>query len=248
MPDTPADAGAAAVKEAKPAPVRGWRAIVAAMRSPRTAAVSLLAFSSGMPLGLVWIAIPDWLRNSGVDLTTVGLVTLTQAPWTFKVLWAPLMDRWSIPWLGRRRGWAAVMQIALFALTLMLAGVGHVPETPWVVLALSLAIACASATQDIAIDAYSVDVLRSEEQGVAVGGSRSIYRIAMFLAGAFSITFAGWTSWPLVCTCMALLYLPMVFVTIKAPEPEDAPSGSGPTPAGPGAGGGGGDLVPGGDP
>jgi PAT family beta-lactamase induction signal transducer AmpG len=224
MPETPADAGAAAVKEAKPAPPRGWRAIVAAMRSPRTAAVSLLAFSSGMPLGLVWIAIPDWLRNSGVDLTTVGLVTLTQAPWTFKVLWAPLMDRWSIPWLGRRRGWAAVMQIALFALTLMLAGVGHVPETPWVVLALSLSIAFASATQDIAIDAYSVDVLRSEEQGVAVGGSRSIYRIAMFLAGAFSITFAGWTSWPVVCVGMACLYLPMLFVTIKAPEPEDAPA------------------------
>jgi PAT family beta-lactamase induction signal transducer AmpG len=207
----------------KPAPPRGWRAIVAAMKSPRTAAVSLLSFSSGIPLGLVWIAIPDWLRNSGVDLTIVGLVTLTQAPWTFKVLWAPLMDRWSIPWLGRRRGWAALMQIALFALTLMLAGVGHRPETPWVVLALSLAIACASATQDIAIDAYSVDVLRPEEQGVAVGASRSIYRIAMYLAGAFSITFAGWTSWPVVCACMALLYLPMLLVTIKAPEPEDAP-------------------------
>ena len=207
----------------KPAPPKGVRAIWAAMKSPRTAAVSLLSFSSGIPLGLVWIAIPDWLRRSGVDLAIVGLVTLTQAPWTFKVLWAPLVDRWAIPWLGRRRGWAAVMQIALFVLTLLLAGVGNVPEAPWVVLALSLAIAMASATQDIAIDAYSVDVLRPEEQGVAVGASRSIYRVAMYLAGAFSVTFAGWTSWPVVCVGLACLYLPMLFVTIKAPEPEDAP-------------------------
>jgi PAT family beta-lactamase induction signal transducer AmpG len=199
------------------------RTIAAALGSPRTAAVSLLAFSSGMPLGLVWIAIPDWLRSSGVDLSIVGLVTLTQAPWTFKVMWAPLMDRWALPWLGRRRGWAALMQVALFALTLALAGVGHVPEAPWVVLALALAIAFASASQDIAIDAYSVDVLRPEEQGVAVGASRSIYRVAMYLAGAFSITLAGMYSWPAVCVGLALLYLPMLVVTIKAPEPEDHP-------------------------
>ncbi|HUD72059.1 MAG TPA: MFS transporter [Dongiaceae bacterium] len=199
------------------------RTIAEAMKSPRTAAVSLLAFSSGMPLGLVWIAIPDWLRNGGVDLKIVGLVTLTQAPWTFKVLWAPLMDRWALPWLGRRRGWAALMQVALFALTLCLAGVGHVPEAPWVVLALSLAIACASATQDIAIDAYSVDILRPEEQGVAVGASRSIYRVAMHMAGALAITVAGMTSWPAVCVGLATLYLPMLWITIKAPEPEDAP-------------------------
>src|SRR5262245_15754591 len=119
---------AAASGGGTPPKKRGALATIAeAMKSPRTAAVSLMAFSSGMPLGLVWIAIPDWLRNSGVDLKIVGLVTLTQAPWTFKVIWAPFMDRFAIPWLGRRRGWAALMQIALFALTLMLAGVGHVP-------------------------------------------------------------------------------------------------------------------------
>ena len=205
----------------KPPPPRGWRAIVAAMGSPRTAAVSLLAFSSGLPLGLVWIAIPDWLRSSGADIKTVGLVTLAQAPWTFKILWAPLMDRWAPACLGRRRGWAAIAQIALLVLTLMLAGVGHRPETPWVVLALALAIAVASATQDIAIDAYSVDILKPEEQGVAVGASRGIYRVGMFMAGAWSITLAGWWSWPVVCVVLALLYLPMLVVTIRAPEPAD---------------------------
>jgi len=224
-PETPA-AGAAASGAPPPRAPRkpgALAAIAAAMKSPRTAAVSLLAFSSGMPLGLVWIAIPDWLRSSGVDLKIVGLITLVQAPWTFKVLWAPLMDRWALPWLGRRRGWAALMQVALFALTLALAGVGHRPETPWVVLALAFAIAVASASQDIAIDAYSVDVLRPEEQGVAVGASRSIYRVAMNLAGAFAITLAGIYSWPTVCVGLALLYLPMLVITWKAPEPEDHP-------------------------
>ena len=98
--------------------------LVQAMRSWRTASVALLSFSSGLPLGLVWIAIPDWMRSIGVDIRTVGLITLAQAPWTFKLLWSPLLDRYAPPWLGRRRGWAAVAQVALFVLTLALAGVG----------------------------------------------------------------------------------------------------------------------------
>lgn len=224
MPD-PIPTAALPASSAPPTPAaprpKGLRAVAQAFRSPRTFAVSMLAFSSGMPLGLVWIAIPDWLRNSGTDIRTVGLVTLTQAPWTFKVLWAPLMDRYAPPWLGRRRGWAAIFQIVLLALTLLLAGVGNRPETPWVLLSLALAIAFASASQDIAIDAYSVDVLRPEEQGVAVGASRSVYRVAMYLAGAFSITAAAWFSWPVVCVALALLYLPMLVVTIRAPEPAD---------------------------
>src|SRR5262245_64130224 len=105
----------------------GYRSLVEAMKSWRTASVVLLSFSSGLPLGLVWIAIPDWLRSSGVDIKTVGLISLAQAPWTFKVLWAPLMDRYAPPFMGRRRGWAAIMQVVLMALSFALAGVGHHP-------------------------------------------------------------------------------------------------------------------------
>jgi PAT family beta-lactamase induction signal transducer AmpG len=195
--------------------------LVAAMRSWRTASVVLLSFASGLPLGLVWIAIPDWMRNIGTDIRVVGLVTLAQAPWTFKVLWSPLMDRYSPGRLGRRRGWAALAQIGLFATTLMLAGVGGRPETPWVVGALALAIAFASATQDIAVDAYAVDVLRPEEQGVAVGARIACYRAAMFVAGGLSITLAGRWSWPAVNAGLALLYLPLLAVTVQAPEPEE---------------------------
>ena len=198
-----------------------FKSLSLALRSWRTASVVLLSFSSGLPLGLVWIAIPDWLRNIGVDIKYVGLVTLAQAPWSFKFVWSPFMDRFVPPWLGRRRGWTAIAQVALFALTLCLAGVGNHPDTPWVIGALAFAIAFAAATQDIAIDAYAVDVLEPSEQGVAAGARVAIYRAAMYVAGGLSITLAGLYSWPLVNAVLASLYLLMLLITIKAPEPEE---------------------------
>ena len=131
--------------------------LIHALRSRRTLAVSLLSFSSGLPLGLVWYAIPDWMRDVGVDIRVVGLITLAQAPWSFKVIWSPLMDRYVPPFWGRRRGWMAVTQLVLLVLGLMLAGVGGRPEALWVVGALAFAIAVASASQDIAIDAWRID-------------------------------------------------------------------------------------------
>ncbi|MFQ5766463.1 MAG: MFS transporter [Acidobacteriota bacterium] len=195
----------------------GLQSIVQALASRRTAAVALLSFSSGLPLGMVWIAIPDWLRSAGVDIRVVGLLTLAQAPWTFKVIWAPLLDRYRPPFLGRRRGWALLAQIGLVATTLALAGVGHHPDAPWIVAALALSIAFASATQDIAIDAYAVDVLKKEEQGVVVGARTALYRGAMYVAGGLSITAAARFSWPVVNVGLACLYLPMMIITWKAP-------------------------------
>lgn len=191
-----------------------------AATSWRTLSVALLSFASGLPLGLVWIAIPDWMRSIGVDIRVVGLITLAQAPWSFKMLWSPLMDRYAPSFLGRRRGWTLIAQVALFALILALAGVGGRPETPWVVGALALAIAFAAATQDIAIDAYAVDVLRPEEQGMAVGARTALYRAAMLLAGALAISAAAHFSWPVVNAGLAVLFVPMMLVTWKAPEPE----------------------------
>src|SRR5436189_3478921 len=160
-----AEDGLGRSRRGAPAVTGRFRVLGRAMASWRTASVVLLSFSSGLPLGLVTIAIPDWMRSLHLDIRVVGLITLAQAPWAFKVLWSPLMDRYTPPWLGRKRGWAAVAQVTLFALTLLLAGVGHRPETPWVVAALALAIAFAGASQDIAVDAYAVDVLRPEVQG-----------------------------------------------------------------------------------
>jgi PAT family beta-lactamase induction signal transducer AmpG len=182
--------------------------------------VALLSFSSGLPLGLVWYSIPDWMRDIGVDIRVVGLFTLAQAPWAFKVVWSPLMDRYAPPFWGRRRGWMALTQIALAVLGLLLAGVGDRPEAIWVVGALALAIALASASQDIAIDAYAVEVLRDEEQGAAVGARIALYRAAMVVSGGAAITAAGRLGWPAVNLLLALVYVPMLVLTWKAPEPE----------------------------
>jgi len=194
-----------------------------AMRSWRTGSVALLSFSSGLPLGLVWIAIPDWMRDIGVDIRWVGLLTLAQAPWTLKFAWAPLMDRFSPGFWGRRRGWAAVTQVALLVATLGLSGVGSHPEAIWVVFAFSLAIALAAASQDIAVDAYAVEVLRPEEQGPAVGARMALYRVAMWLSGATAIYVASKVSWSFTVALLGLCYAPMLIVSGKAPEPESPP-------------------------
>ncbi len=194
-----------------------------AMRSRRTAAVSLLSFSSGLPLGLVWIAIPDWMRDIGMDIRVVGLLSLAQAPWAFKVIWSPLMDRYVPPFWGRRRGWMGLTQVALALLGLLLAGVGQRPETIWVVGAIALATGLASASQDIAYDAYTVEVLRNEEQGVAVGARTAMYRAAMTVSGGASITLAARFGWPAVNLFLAALYLPILWLTWKSPEPESRP-------------------------
>lgn len=199
-----------------------FRSLSLALRSWRTASVVLLSFASGLPLGLVWIAIPDWLRTLGVDIRVVGLITLSQAPWTFKFLWSPWMDRFAPPFWGRRRGWVAIAQVGLFAGTLALAGVPATPESAYVVGALALAIAFASASQDIAYDAYTVDVLREDEQGVAAGAKIASYRAAMYVAGAGAISLTGIWSWKWTMVGLALLWAPMLVITWKAPEPEES--------------------------
>jgi PAT family beta-lactamase induction signal transducer AmpG len=190
----------------------------------RLASVALLSFSSGLPLGLVWIAIPAWMARAGIDIKVIGLFTLAQAPWSFKLLWSPSMDRFPPPLLGRKRGWVLIAQLALLALGLGLASVARHPEAVWVIGAFALAIAFASATQDIAIDAYAVEVLHRDEQGIATGARTAVYRAAMLMAGGVAITLAAETSWVFVNVLLALLYLPLMVVTWLAPEPEALPS------------------------
>ena len=198
--------------------------LLAALRSRRTLSVSLLSFASGLPLGLVWYAIPDWMRDIGVDIRVVGLLTLAQAPWSFKVIWSPIMDRYVPPFWGRRRGWMAITQIVLAVLVMLLAGAGGRPDAIWVVGALAFAIAIASASQDIAIDAYAVEVLRTEEQGAAVGARLAFYRAAMLVSGGVAITLAARIGWPAVNALLALVFALMVALTWRSPEPEAQPA------------------------
>ncbi len=204
-----------AQKRARPGTITSLRA---AITSRRIGAVTLQSFSSGLPLGLVWIALPAWLTYRGVDIKTVGLFSLAQAPWTFKFLWSPLMDRYRLPILGRKRSWMVVCQLFLFAGCILLALQASNPRVGTVAL-LALFIAFWSASQDIAIDGYAVEVLEREEQGLAVGARVALYRAATLIAGAVAITLGEKIGWGTVFWGLAFLFLPLIGIVVWSPEP-----------------------------
>ncbi|HWZ84628.1 MAG TPA: MFS transporter [Thermoanaerobaculia bacterium] len=201
-----------------------WASLKAAASSRRIGAVTLQSFSSGLPLGLVWIALPAFLTYRGVDIKTVGLFSLAQAPWTFKFLWAPLMDRYGPRFgsIGRRRSWILVCQAVLMAGMLGLAAFGGSADVA-VVAMLALFVAFGSASQDIVIDAYAVEVLERSEQGMAVGARTALARTAVLLSGAVSITVGQRLGWPLVFAGLALLFVPLAGIVLWSPEPEVVP-------------------------
>lgn len=195
-----------------------WQSLQAALGSRRIGAVAIQSFSSGLPLGLVWIALPAYLTYRGVDIRTVGLFSLAQAPWTFKFLWAPLLDRFEPRFLGRKRSWIVVWQGALLAGIGLLALAGASPSLG-AVAGIALLVAFASASQDVVIDGYAVDVLEKSEQGMAVGARVALYRGAMLLSGAVAITLGQRFGWPAVFAGLALLYLPLAGAIFWSPAP-----------------------------
>ncbi|HTY40648.1 MAG TPA: MFS transporter [Thermoanaerobaculia bacterium] len=200
-----------------------WASLKAAASSRRIGAVTLQSFSSGLPLGLVWIALPAFLTYRGVDIKTVGLFSLAQAPWSFKFLWSPLMDRYGprLGRMGRRRSWIVVCQAFLMVSILALAGFAHTTDVG-VLAVIALLIAFGSASQDIVIDAYAVEVLERPEQGLAVGARNALARSAVLVAGALTITTGQRLGWPPVFTVLALMFVPLAFVVLWSPEPEAA--------------------------
>ncbi|HEY1434865.1 MAG TPA: MFS transporter [Thermoanaerobaculia bacterium] len=201
-----------------------WASLKVAASSRRIGAVTLQSFSSGLPLGLVWIALPAFLTYRGVDIKTVGLFSLAQAPWTFKFLWSPLMDRYGPRFgsIGRRRSWILVCQAVLLAGMLGLAAFGGSADVA-VVAMLALFVAFGSASQDIVIDAYAVEVLERSEQGMAVGARTALARSAVLLSGAVTITLGQKLGWPPVFAGLALLFVPLAGVVLWSPEPEVVP-------------------------
>ena len=178
----------------------------------RLAAVTFLGFASGLPLALTGQAMQAWLSVEGLDLATIGFLSLVGLPYTFKFLWAPLMDRFELPWLGRRRGWLVLTQLALAAALLWLAGTSPTGATRSFAL-LAVLVAFVAASQDVVIDAYRTDLLATRERGL--GSSLSVlgYRLAMILSGGIVLIWVdpsnangpgGWT-WPSVYRFMAAL-------------------------------------------
>jgi len=182
----------------------------------------LLGFASGLPLALTGATLQAWLVVEGVDIKAIGWFTLVGQPYVYKFLWAPLMDRYSIPLLGRRRGWLAVTQLLLLAFIAWM-GMLSPRESPWMLAGLALAVAFLSASQDIVFDAYRADILGAEERGAGAAVSVLGYRIAMLISGGLALILVdNWISWLAAYWLMAALMLIGLAATFAAEEPQSA--------------------------
>lgn len=177
-----------------------------------------LGFASGLPLALTAGTLQAWLTVVNVDLRTIGLFTLVGLPYTLKFLWAPIMDRFVPPWLGRRRGWMIVTQLALVVGIAAMALIDPT-RTPWLLAGIVLLVAMTSASQDIVFDAYRTDVLKPPERGFGVAVSVTGYRIAMLVSGAGALILSTYLGWSQTYVLIAALMLIGVGATFLSPEP-----------------------------
>ena len=187
----------------------------------RTGVMLPLGFASGLPLALTAGTLQAWLTVAGLDLRTIGIITLVGLPYTLKFLWSPLMDRFVPPWLGRRRGWMIATQLGLIAGIAAMAVTGPA-DAIWALSVLALAVAFLSASQDIAFDAYRADVLLAPERGIGAGISVTGYRIAMLISGAVALILSDHIGWQSTYLLMAGLMLIGVATSLLSPEPSSA--------------------------
>src|SRR5262245_30375044 len=162
---------------------------------PRVLVVLLLGFSAGLPLALSGETLRVWMADRGVDLGTIGLLSLAGLPYTLKFIWAPVVDAWHVPWLserlGRRRSWLVASQLVLMAAIVFL-GTRDPVNAPWMIGLGAVIVAFASATQDIVVDAFRVQSLPTDEQAAGMAGYVAAYRIGMLASGAGVIGFSAW--------------------------------------------------------
>jgi PAT family beta-lactamase induction signal transducer AmpG len=184
-------------------------------RAHRLAAILLLGFASGLPLALTGQAMQAWLATDGVDIATIGFFGLIGVPYTFKFLWAPLMDRFEPPWIGRRRGWLALTQGALAIILFMLSGVSPGGQ-PRLFAAWAVLLAFLSASQDVVVDAYRADVLADKaEHGLGASLHVFGYRLAMIVSGGVALIWADqWRSWPRVYALMGAIMAGSALVSL----------------------------------
>lgn len=179
----------------------------------------LMGFSCGLPLLLTISVLQAWMKEEGVDLTIIGLMALVGLPYTLKFLWAPFLDRFTPSFLGRRRGWMLVAQIALFV---SIAGLGLTDpvNAPWMVAFAALLVTFFSASQDIVVDAYRREDLADEALGLGSSLYVNGYRIGMLLASGGGLIMADHMSFSMVYLILAACMLPGVITTLLTPEPD----------------------------
>ena len=183
----------------------------------------VMGFASGLPLLLTITLLQAWMKEAGVDLGVIGLMSLVGLPYTLKFLWSPLLDRYVPPVLGRRRGWLLIFQACLVASICLLA-TADPAGSPWAVALAALAVTFFSASQDIVIDAYRREDLADEELGLGSSLYIAGYRVGMWVCSAGGLILADYVSFPSVYLIMAACLLPAMLTTVLTPEPP-APMG-----------------------
>ena len=209
---------------AQPAPRPRFRDV---LREPRMVAVLALGLASGLPYNLTDGTLQAWLKDYGVSNTQIGLLTLVGLPYAWKFLWAPLIDRYRLPFIGRRRGWIFVLQLALAAV--IAANALYSPaEALTSVAMLALAIGFLSASQDIVINAYTADVARAHERGLAAMATSVGYRAAAWFSFSIALIVAQYFGWKIAYLMLAGAMVVLAAGTLAAPEPAQraAPPGS----------------------
>ncbi|MFC4352405.1 AmpG family muropeptide MFS transporter [Fodinicurvata halophila] len=200
-----------------------WTAAAAVYNDRRMLAILLMGFSSGLPLLLGFSTLSYWLSTAGIDRTTIGLFAAVSTPFALKFLWAPLIDHVKLPVMsrlfGRRRGWALSIQV-LLAGSILLLGTSDPENAPFVMAAYALLVAFLSASQDIVIDAYRIEVLEENEQGAGAAVTQTGYRLGMIVAGAGALALSDFISWFWVYAAMGSLVLIGMIGVLIGPEPE----------------------------
>jgi PAT family beta-lactamase induction signal transducer AmpG len=191
-----------------------------ALGDKRIMAVLLMSFASGLPFNLSGsgFAFQAWLASAGVDLKSIGFYSLVGLPYIFKFLWAPLLDRYLPPLLGRRRGWILVFQACL-AVAIGVMGFSSPTEGPHFLAAIALLVVFLSSSQDIVIDAYRVDTIPASERGIAAAAAAFGYRTASVLASTVLVLIAAHTSWHVAFLVIAVIMAATMLSTFWAPEP-----------------------------
>ncbi|MBJ9596663.1 muropeptide MFS transporter AmpG [Citrobacter werkmanii] len=190
-------------------------------QQPKSAILLMLGFASGLPLALTSGTLQAWMTVENIDLKTIGFFSLVGQAYVFKFLWSPVMDRYTPPFLGRRRGWLLTTQLLLL---ISIAAMGFLEpgsQLRWMA-ALAVVIAFCSASQDIVFDAWKTDVLPAEERGTGAAISVLGYRLGMLVSGGLALWMADrWLGWQGMYWLMAALLIPCIIATLLAPEPTD---------------------------
>lgn len=196
----------------------GYKGLFKAVFSERMLVALMMGFSCGLPLLLTISVLQAWMKDAGVDLATIGMMSLVGLPYTLKFLWAPVFDRFTLPFLGRRRGWMLAAQIAL-VLSIVKMGFSDPARHPYLLALAAFLVTFFSASQDIVVDAYRREDLSDEELGLGSSLYINGYRVGMLLASGGGLIMADYMPFSMVYGIMAVCMLPGIVTTVLAPEP-----------------------------